>query len=135
MPKAEFNFDDPLELNGVGFLTDEDTSRAMAECFVEEFMMLGYNYKQIFALFKNPHYIGMNMVLQNKGESFVRDVIAETFVRWKLPIQWPAKDAIEKSAEPQAESDCSRTNCSDQQTGFDATATDPMGNPVPKLTL
>ena len=33
MPKDEFDFEDPLELNGVAFLTEEDTSAEMAECF------------------------------------------------------------------------------------------------------
>lgn len=82
MPKDEFDFDDPLELNGVALYTDEDTQRDMAECFVEEFLMLGYNHKQMLALFRNPHYLGMNMVLQNKGEPFVKEVISDVFARW-----------------------------------------------------
>ena len=51
MPKDECDFDDPLELNGVALLTEEDTSGAMAECFVEEFLRLGYNPGQVLALF------------------------------------------------------------------------------------
>ena len=90
MPKDEFDFDDPLELNGVAFLTNEDTMQPMAECFVEEFMRLGYNHKQILALFRNPHYVGLNMVWQNKGEPFVRDTIAEVFARWGKPVMWPS---------------------------------------------
>src|SRR5262249_6102543 len=137
MPKDEFDFDDPLELNGVGLLTDEDTSGAMAECFVEEFMMLGYNRKQIFALFRNPHYIGMNMVLQNKGEPFVREIIAETFARWGKPIQWPAGiSASDKSTEAPVKTGCGGGAAPlDQQVEFDATATDPMGSPIPKINL
>jgi hypothetical protein len=90
MPKDEFDFDDPMELNGVGLACEEDTSEAMTECFVEEFMRLGYNHKQMLALFRNPHYIGMNMVLQNKGEPFVREKIAEVFARWGREVVWPA---------------------------------------------
>jgi hypothetical protein len=89
MPKDEFDFDDPLELNGVALETDEDTHRDMAECFVEEFVRLGYNHKQLLALFRNPHYLGMNMVLQNKGEAFVMDVIRDVFARWGRKIEWP----------------------------------------------
>ena len=88
MPKDEFDFEDPLELNGVALLSDEDTLQPMAECFVEEFMRLGYNHKQILALFRNPHYLGMNMVIQNKGEEFVKDIIAETFARWGKLATW-----------------------------------------------
>src|SRR5215471_399817 len=90
MPKDEFDFDDPMELSGVGFLTEEDTTDAMCECFIEEFMRMGYNHKQILALFRNPHYLGMNMVLQNRGEPFVREQIAEVFARWGKAIKWPA---------------------------------------------
>ena len=82
MPKDEFDFADPLELNGVAFVTQEDTTAAMCECFIEEFMRLGYNRKQVLALFRNPHYVGMNLVLEKRGEQFVRDSITEIFARW-----------------------------------------------------
>jgi hypothetical protein len=57
----------------------------MTECFIEEFMRLGYNAKQILALFRNPHYIGMNMALEKRGEQFVRDRIDEIFGQWGRP--------------------------------------------------
>ena len=85
MPKDEFDFQDPLELNGVAFLTEEDTTDAMCECFVEEFMRMGYNAKQVLALFRNPHYLGMNLVLEKRGETLIRDRIAEVFARWGKP--------------------------------------------------
>ena len=110
MPKDEFDFDDPLELNGVAFLTNEDTMAPMAECFVEEFMRLGYNHKQILALFRNPHYLGMNMVLQHKGEPFVREVIAETFARWGKPVTWPSQ-ATTPLTPALSPSDGERENC------------------------
>ena len=86
MPKDEFDFEDPLELNGVGIVSEEDTTEAMTECFVEEFMRLGYNHKQILALFLNPHYIGMNLAVQNRGEPFVRNIISSVFARWGKPV-------------------------------------------------
>src|SRR5947207_12883334 len=92
MPKDEFDFDDPMELNGVGLVCGEDTTEAMTECFVEEFMRLGHNHQQILAMFRNPHYIGMNMALQKRGEQFVRDIIGEVFARWGKPVTWPAND-------------------------------------------
>ena len=82
MPKDEFDFEDPFELNGVSFLTEEDTMDAMCECFIEEFMRMGYNAKQVLALFRNPHYLGMSMVLEKRGEAFVREQIATVFRRW-----------------------------------------------------
>ena len=89
MPKDEFDFDDPMELNGIGFLCEEETMDEMADCFIEEFMRLGHNHKQILALFRNPYYLGMNMVWQNRGEIFVRERIAEVFARWGKSVDWP----------------------------------------------
>jgi len=82
MPKDEFDFDDPMELSGVALFTEEDTTEAMCECFIEEFMRMGHNHKQILALFRNPHYLGTNLVLQKRGEPFIRDQITEIFARW-----------------------------------------------------
>ena len=85
MPKNEFDFEDPLELNGVALQTEEDTTDAMCDCFIEEFMRMGYNAKQILALFRNPHYLGMNMVLEKRGEEFVKQRVREVFTRWGKP--------------------------------------------------
>jgi hypothetical protein len=156
MPKDEFDFEDPLELNGVAFLTEEDTSAEMAECFAEEFLRMGYNHKQVLALFRNPHYVGSNMLLQNKGEPFVRDIIAETFARWGRPIQWPASTAtIDHSMSPPAGGEPppprpvetvpiyfrqpgstggENSAPAGQNVEFDDKPTDPLGNPAPKLT-
>ena len=120
MPKDEFDFDDPMELNGVALLSDEDTMDAMCECFIEEFMRLGYNHKQVLALFRNPHYLGMNMVLQNRGEHFVRKMIREVFTRWGRPFDWP-------------KCHCAEEKPKEQTTELESTLTDPMGAPIPKI--
>jgi len=100
MPKDEFDFEDPLELNGVSFLTQDDTSAEMTECFAEEFMRMGYNHKQVLALFRNPHYVGPNMVLSNKGEQFVRDILAETFAKWGRPVFWTESQPVQSALPP-----------------------------------
>ena len=86
MPKNEVDPEDPMELHGVAFLTEEDTQAEMAACFVEEFLRLGWRAEAILALFRNPHYVGPHMVLENKGEPFVREVIADTFAEWGRPL-------------------------------------------------
>ena len=68
MPKDEFDFEDPFELNGMAFMTHEDTTNDMAECFTEEFMRMGYDHQQVLALFRNPHYLGPHMALEKRGE-------------------------------------------------------------------
>jgi hypothetical protein len=146
MPKDEFDFDDPLELNGVAFLTDEDTSAEMAECFAEEFLRMGYNHKQVLALFRNPIYVGPNMVLQNKGEQFVRDIIAAMFARWGRPIQqWAMSAPLAVSKPSTVEThpigfrkptgNCTANATCTQNVGADDQLTDPLGNPAPRLDL
>ena len=135
MPKDEFDFDDPMELNGVAIVSEEDTTEAMTECFVEEFMRLGHNHKQILALFKNPHYLGMNMALQNRGEAFVRNVISEVFARWGKPVRWPKQaeappsPPMEERAGERRPTEISRSELSS------CGLTDPMGAPPPDLTI
>ncbi|MBI3848839.1 MAG: hypothetical protein HY298_00905 [Verrucomicrobia bacterium] len=100
MPKDEFDFEDPFELNGMAMLTHEDTTDVMAECFIEEFMRLGYNHKQVLALFCNPHYLGPNIVLEKRGYQFVRDRIAEVFARWGRAVTWRAENPLTPSLSP-----------------------------------
>jgi hypothetical protein len=133
MPKDEFDPEDPMELCGVGLLTEEDTTEAMAECFIEEFLRLGYNHKQILALFRNPFYVGVNMVLQNRGEPYVRDVIAQTFARWGRLIQWPPLSGeCAEAQSPEAEFDSTPPK-EEAAIELDPAAADPMGGAVPKL--
>ena len=131
MPKDEFDFDDPLELNGVAFMTEEDTSREMTECFAEEFLRLGYNHKQVFALFRNPTYIGPNMVLQNKGEEFVKEIIAEAFARWGRTVTWCAT----AESSPPNPSPSATQPPEPATTANDSPLTDPLGCPAPNLNL
>jgi len=128
MPKDEFDFDDPLELNGVGMVSAEDTTAAMTECFVEEFLRLGYNAKQILAMFRNPHYLGMNMAMEKRGEQFVRDTIAEVFARWGRPIEGRTGVApVSNYSGENLKGGDRRDAC--------PTLTDPMGAPIPNLTI
>ena len=136
MPKDEFDFDDPMELNGVGFVCSEDTTEAMTECFIEEFMRLGHNHKQILALFRNPHYIGMNMALQNRGGTFVREKIVEVFARWGRTVTWgQSRTGILPVPEKTASSE--RSNATENGDRLEAcpAATDPTGAPAPEIKL
>jgi hypothetical protein len=100
MPKDEFDFEDPFELNGMAFLSHEDTTNDMAECFTEEFMRLGYGHKQVLALFRNPQYLGPHMAFEKRGEPFIRDLIADVFARWGKVVMWPVAAGILPAVEP-----------------------------------
>lgn len=134
MPKDEFDFEDPFELNGMAFVTEEDTTQTMAECFVEEFMRMGFNAKQVLALFKNPQYLGPNLALEKHGEAWVRDLIADIFTRWGKPVSW-ATGTVHGRPATQTEGSESGADCppAAATAECEATARDPMGAPLPKL--
>lgn len=142
MPKDEFDFDDPMELNGVALACEQDTTGEMADCFIEEFMRLGYNAKQILALFRNPHYVGMHLVVRLRGEAFVCERIAEIFARWGRRVSSPTSGCGDPA--PPHESAVSPISPSagpsplKALTGADtpvSTLTDPTGAPIPDLTI
>jgi len=130
MPKHEFDPEDPMELVGVGLFTDEDTTDPMTECFIEEFMRMGYNHKQLLALFRNPHYTGMNMVLQNRGEEYVRARISEVFAKWGPRFVWPAHS-------PSCTPDTRRIETAEAEKPSETPPPllDPMGCPAPEIKI
>ncbi len=148
MPKDEFDFEDPFELNGMAFMTHEDTTNDMAETFIEEFLRMGYNHQQLLALFRNPHYLGPNMAFEKRGEPFIRDLITDVFARWGKVVTWPVaegfqpggtsvdstkpieseKAAISPDAGPGGKMPPSTA-------GRMPAATDPTGAPIPEYTV
>jgi len=142
MPKDEFDFDDPLELSGLAFYTHEDTQREMAECFIQEFLLLGYNHKQLLALFRNPHYLGMNMVLQNKGEPFVKEVIQDVFACWGKKVAWasgpppaPVPTTPHQTLSVRTPGSAGAGEGTAPTEPAEQPQVDPLGNFVPKLNL
>ncbi len=137
MPKDEFDFEDPFELNGMAFLSHDDTTNDMAECFTEEFMRMGYNHQQVLALFRNPHYLGPHMAFEKRGEPFIRDLIADVFARWGKVVTWPEPGSSRReeaqTPSPAIESQSLVTSAATIEVG--ETLTDPMGSPIPKLNV
>jgi hypothetical protein len=144
MPKDEFDFDDPMELTGVAMFTREDTTNEMSQCFIEEFLWMGYNHKQVLALFRNPHYVGPNLVLEKRGEEFVREQIAAVFAQWGKPVTWPPPCSSRREEAHSSSCSCSQsenqlpsqsllTSAATEEAG--SSLTDPMGAPIPKLRL
>jgi hypothetical protein len=82
MPKDEIDPEDPMEPIAVELASEEDTLAPMAECFIEEFMMMGYDQKQILGMFMDATYVGPHMVLKECGGEFIEKLIAETFRKW-----------------------------------------------------
>lgn len=66
--------DDPMEFTAAAF--PGDTTDSMAECFVEEFMIQGFPDEAILRLFATPHFAGTHRVWRERGEGWVRELIA-----------------------------------------------------------
>jgi len=74
--------DDPYTLVGVVVpeTAGHDSTAEMARTFVEEFALMGYSPGLILRLFKRPFYLGAHMIYRQRGEEFVRSIIAETLI-------------------------------------------------------
>jgi hypothetical protein len=79
MAEKEFEKSDPFEMVGISLpVHDPDAYYTdMARTFIEEYMMLGWDDDRIFSLFQDSFYQGTHMVLQKKGEAFVKNLIQE----------------------------------------------------------
>jgi hypothetical protein len=139
----------------MAFLSHEDTTNDMAECFTEEFMRMGYNHKQVLALFHNPQYLGPHMAFEKRGEPFIRDLIAAVFARWGKTVTWPdgrtgspllaaTLELSTTESERRARSDTPYLEPFEESqnpvtsaatTEVEETLTDPMGSPIPKLNV
>jgi hypothetical protein len=72
--------DDPHELVGVSLAGgDRDF---MAECLVEEYLLLGWNDRQIMSLFTRPCFGMTNQIYRNRGHDYVEGLIARVRAKW-----------------------------------------------------
>ncbi len=68
-----------MELIGVRLPIDEETAvRNMVECFVEEYLFMGFAPEQVLGLFQDPFYRGAHEAYRKLGEAEVREVIEQT---------------------------------------------------------
>ncbi len=78
MPYDDPDPTDPMTLVGVVCPTaDEGAMREMAECFIEEYVRLGFDEARLLRLFRTQGFAGPNMAWQTLGEEAIRAMIAE----------------------------------------------------------
>ena len=77
----EFELDDPMELQAHAV---EGEVRVLARCLIEEFAQLGYDRDGLLALFRDPNYRMMHMVLAAEGEEVVRGLIDQVMREYAL---------------------------------------------------
>ena len=81
MPYNDPDGTDPMELNGVAIETDAETEResvrAMAVCFAEEFVRMGFEPERIKFLFESPVYHGPQLAHRMLGAQEVGRIIEQ----------------------------------------------------------
>lgn len=75
---------DPYELVGLVIPGEEGQTEAMAQALVEEFILLGWNEKQLMTLFTSPLYLGTYRIYQEKGDAWVQALIQDVYAQWGL---------------------------------------------------
>ena len=86
MPKDEFVDEDPMELTGIVMPGEPGRLEAMAECFVEEYIRLGWDEPRLMTLFTSPMFMATHRIYRQKGEAYVHELIQEMQARWGYPI-------------------------------------------------
>jgi len=73
--------EDPYEFVAVRFPSPpgHDADLIMAQTFVEEFALMGYDRASVRELFDTPFYAAPHGVLQRRGAEFVEEVLTGVF--------------------------------------------------------
>jgi hypothetical protein len=86
MARKEFTEEDPLELVGMVMPGEPGELEAMAECFIEEYVRLGWDEERLMTLFTNPMFLATHRIYRQKGEDYVRELIREICARWRPTV-------------------------------------------------
>lgn len=84
MTHKEFEEEDPMDLVGMVLPGEQGQLEAMAECFIEEYVRLGWDEQRLMTLFTSPMFLGTHRIYRQKGEQYVRSLIRQTVARWGL---------------------------------------------------
>ena len=82
MSHEEFEHDDPMGLIGMVFPGEPGQLEAMAECFVEEYVRMGWDERRLMTLFVNPMFLATHRIYRLKGEGYVRELIRRMCAKW-----------------------------------------------------
>ncbi len=98
MPHNDPDPTDPMALHGVAVQTDDPSvMREMAQCFIEEYLRMGYARDRVLSMFAIPRYAGPHMALQALGEQAIAALIDDVASRWGGRRNEPAPQAAPRS--------------------------------------
>lgn len=73
--------DDPMEFVAVGMPGGDPD--LMAECVIEEFLLMGWSDSQLLTLFKHPRFQATHQIYLERGEDYVRALISRVCTAWR----------------------------------------------------
>ena len=73
---------DPHELVGVALL--EGDADLMAECVVEEYLLIGWSDRQLMSLFTRPCFRMTHQIYRERGSDYVATLIAKIRAKWTV---------------------------------------------------
>lgn len=76
--------EDPYELVGMVIPGEAGQTEAMAQAVIEEFILLGWNKKQLMTLFTSSLYLGTHRIYQEKGATWVQALITDICAAWRI---------------------------------------------------
>jgi hypothetical protein len=91
MPYEDPDPTDPMTRHGVAVeVSDDGATREMAECFVEEFVRLGFDEPRLLRMFRSPGYAGPHRAWRRLGDAAIRAIVKEELGRRRHA---PTRDA------------------------------------------
>ena len=84
MPYEEFDVEDPMDLVGMVLPGEPGQLEAMAECFVEEYVRMGWDEPRLMTLFVNPMFMATHRIYRQKGEKYVKELIQRVGSKYQL---------------------------------------------------
>jgi hypothetical protein len=77
----------------------------------------------------------MHLAMEKRGEQFVRDTITEVFARRGKAVMWSSTCSSRREEAPRSNSNSSQSLVTSAPTAEIDSATDPMGAPLPDVTI
>jgi hypothetical protein len=84
MPYEGYDPEDPMDLVGMVMPGEPGQLEAMAECFVEEYVRMGWDEQRLMTLFTHPLFMATHRIYRQKGEAYVRELIRNTCAKWAV---------------------------------------------------
>jgi hypothetical protein len=98
MPHNDPDPTDPMALHGVAVQTDDPSvMREMAQCFIEEYLRMGYARDRVLSMFSIPRYAGPYMACQALGREAIAALIDDIASRWGGRYREPAPEEVPRS--------------------------------------